>query len=88
MLIDSTIEMKRCLIRKENILFLGSVNNPSLNRANSLKIPARISYDPRHRGSCQDLFKIFAYVLVIPVYRIFQGPTRSCSGFQQVPNKN
>ena len=37
---------------------------PSLNPANSLKIPARISQDRRHRGSCQDLFKIFAYVLL------------------------
>ena len=58
---------------------------PSLNLANSLKIPALISQDPRHRGFCRDLFKIFAYVLVTPVYRIFQGPTRSCPGFQQVP---
>ena len=60
----------------------------SLNPANSLKIPAWISQDPRHGGSCQDLFKIFAYVLVTPVYRIFQGLTRSSPGFQQVPNKN
>ena len=61
---------------------------PSLNPANSLKIPARISQDPGHRGSCQDSFKIFAYILVTPVYRIFQEPTRSCPGFQQVPAKN
>ena len=61
---------------------------PSFNPPNSLKIPAWISQDPRHGGSCQDLFKIFAYVLMIPVYRIFQGPTRSSPGFQQVPAKN
>ena len=86
-LLESIEEVQR---ERKKIFFQQLVqwSIPSLNPSNSLKITARISQDPRHRGSCQDLFKIFAYVLVTLVYRIFQGPTRFCPGFQQVPAKN
>ena len=58
---------------------------PSLNPAHSLRNPGRIFQDPEYQGSYQVLFRILFKFLIIPVSRIFQGETGSCSGFLQVP---
>jgi len=58
---------------------------PSLNLVHSLRNPGRIFQDPESQGSCQVLFRILLRILVIPVSRIFQGETRSCSEFLQDP---
>ena len=58
---------------------------PSLNPAHSLRNPGRIFQDPESQGSCQVLFRILFQILAIPVSRIFQGETGSCSGFLQDP---
>jgi len=66
-----------------NGIFLSQ--SPSLNPCHSLRNPGRIFQDPQSQGSCQVFFRILIWILVIPVSRIFQGQTGSCSGFIQVP---